>query len=392
MSMSMKRVPSIGILMLALSAPAAAETVGWRMDGDGRYPDTRPPTSWSTTENVAWKTAMPSWSNASPVLLEGESLIVVLSEPDEIIAVDAETGEIAWRKSTSDITGERAQAHEANGWTTPTPVSDGSRVFTVFGSGVVAAYTVSGERLWARAVQQPTHRWGHSASPILGGGHLIVHLVDLIALDPKTGEEAWRAQSEAKWGSPVVTHVAGTEVIITPAGDVFRADTGKQVASEIGSLEFAAPVVQDGVVYFIEKKATAVRLPKALDQPFETLWVGRLQGSRHYASPVIHDGLIYAVSREEKFSILDAETGELLHERQLDLGSGSNSAYPSISLAGDRIYLSAENGTTVVLQPGRDYREIARNSIGGFRSTPVFAGDRMYVRAFDFLYCFKSKS
>ena len=388
----MQRVLKIGFLALGLSATVSAETVGWRMDGDGRYPDTRPPVSWSTAENVVWKTAMPSWSNASPVLLEGESLIFVLSEPDEIVAIDAKNGEIAWQTSTRDVTGDRVKTHKANGWTSPTPVTDGTHVFTVFGSGVVAAHTVGGERLWARKVEQPAHRWGHSASPVLGGGHLIVHLVDLIALDPATGKESWRAQSKVKWGSPVVTRVAGTEVVITPAGDVFRADDGERIASEIGSLEYATPVVQDGVAYFIEKKATAVRLPEALDGPFETLWVGRLQGSRHYASPVIHDGLIYAVSREEKFSILDAATGELIDERQLDLGSGSNSAYPSLSLAGGKIYLSTENGTTVVLEQGREYRELARSSIGGFRATPVFAGGRMYLRAFDALYCFGSES
>ena len=379
------------LLTILTTLTAGAETVGWRMDGDGRYPDTRPPASWSTTENVVWKTALPSWSNASPVLLRDKSLILVLSEPDELVAVDADSGEIAWKTSTGDVTGESVKAHKANGWTSPTPVSDGSYVFTVFGSGVVAAHTSGGERLWAKKVQEPAHRWGHSASPVLGSGRLIVHLVDLIALDPATGEEVWRAESEIKWGSPVVTRIAGTEVVITPAGDVFRADSGEPVASEIGNLDYATPVVQDGVIYFIEKRATAVRLPETLDGPFEQLWESRIQGSRHYASPVIHDGLIYAVSREEQFSILDAATGELLDERKLDLGSGSNSAYPSLALAGEKIYLSTENGTTVVLEPGRAYEETARSSIGEFRATPIFAGDRMYVRAFDGLYCFGSE-
>ena len=392
--MKMTALPKIGLLLATLSVPATAETLGWRMDGDGRFPDTQPPVSWSATENVVWKTEMPSWSNASPVLLEEQSLIFVLSEPDEILAVDAKSGEIRWQDSTGDIIADRIQAHKDNGWTSPTPVTDGAHVFSAFGSGVVSAHTTDGKRLWAKDVQQPAHRWGHSASPVLGGGNLIVHFIDLIALDPKTGKEVWRADSEVKWGSPVVTQIAGTDVVITTAGDVFRADDGSRVASEIGSLEFATPVVQDGIIYFIEKKATAVRIPSALDEPFETLWVGRLQGSRHYASPVIHDGLIYAVSREEQFSIMDAKTGELLHERKLDLGaeSGSNSAYPSISLAGDKIFLSAESGTTVVLEPGREYKETARNSIEGFRSSPVFIGDRMYVRAFDHLYCFGPKA
>ena len=380
---------SLSVLVMSLSSAALAEPVGWRMDGDGRYPGTTPPTTWSATANVAWKAPMPSWSNASPVWLEDRDLLFVLSEPDEILAVRAKDGEVAWKRSVGDVVAETPDAHRANGWATPTPVSDGSRVFSLFGSGAVSAHSVDGERLWAKVVQQPTHRWGHSASPVLAGGKLIVHLIDLIALDPATGKEAWRAETPVKWGSPVVTEVGGKEVVITPAGDVFVAESGKKIASEIGKLEYAAPVIEAGVVYFIEKQATAVRLPKTLDGEFENLWTARVNGSRHYASPVIHDGLIYAVSREEQFSILDAKTGELVFEKKLDLGdaSGSNSAYPSVTQAGGKIFVSVENGTTAVLEPGREYREVARNSLDGFRSSPVFVGDRVYIRTFEALFC-----
>lgn len=380
----------LSLLIFLIAGPALAESLGWRMDGDGRYPDANPPISWSTEKNVVWKTATPAWSNASPVYLASKSMVFSTNEPDEIFAANAKDGKIVWKDSTSDIKAAKVGAHKDNGWATPTPVTDGSHVFTVFGSGVVAAYTVDGERLWARVVEQPKHKWGHSASPVLAGGHLIVHLLDLIALDPKTGKEVWRAESDVKWGSPVVAQIEGKDVVITPAGDVFQATDGKSVATGIGSLAFSTPVVQDGVVYFIEKAATAVRLPKKMDGEFEQLWLSRVQGSRHYASPVIQDGLIYAVSREEMFSIIDAMTGELVHERDLDLGEGSNSAYPSIAQAGGKIYVSAENGTTVVLEQAREYKEIARNSVEGFRSSPVFVGDRMYLRAFDHLYCFGS--
>lgn len=386
----LENIWKIALAAWVASAPAGADPVGWRMDGDGSYPGTQPPTNWSSDESVAWKTAMPAWSNASPVLIEDRSLIVVLSEPDTILAVGANDGKIAWQDSTGDVTADKGDAHKANGWTSATPVSDGAHVFTLFGSGVVSAHSLAGERAWARLVEQPKHRWGHSASPVLGGGRLIVHVKDLIALDPKNGEEVWRAESEVKWGSPVIARIAGTEVVITPAGDVFRADTGAPVSAGIGSVEFSTPIIQDGVIYFIEKEATAVRLPETLDGSFETLWTSRLKGSRHYASPVIHDGLLYTVSREQQLSILDAETGNLLLERTLDLDSGSNTAYPSLSVAGGNIYLSTENGATVVLAPGKEYRELARSSIEGFRSSPVFTGNRMYVRAFDHLYCFEA--
>ena len=391
-------------------SPVDAEPVGWRMDGDGRYPDANPPIHWSPDDNVVWKTVMPAWSNASPVLWAEGGRLFVCSEPDQIMAVDENDGAILWQHALGDVVAfEPISAHESNGYTTPTPVTDGERVFSVFGVGAVAAHTVDGELLWARIVQKPQHEWGISASPVLGGGVLIVHLVDLFGLDPATGAEKWRVSSKAKWGSPAVTKISGVDVVITPSGDVFRAADGQQLAEEIGKLEYAAPVVQDGVVYFIQKKAQAVELPTAMPAftpkgwlgrlsrivadsfPTPVRWTTRIRGSRHYASSVIHEGLVYAISREEMFAVIDANTGEVVYQKRLNLGGGSNSAYPSVTLAGDKLFVGSETGTTLVLALGRTYREVARNAIEGYRSSPVFAGDRMYLRGFEYLYCFSSR-
>ena len=379
------------LVILSDGVSAREYPIGWRSYGAGRYLEADPPIKWSSSHNVAWKTAMPSWSNASPVL-PTDSLMIVCSEPNQVLGIDPRKGSIVWQQSLGDVSSEEpVGTHGANGYTSHTPLSDGRRIYTVFGSGVVAAHTPEGKRVWARVVERPQHGWGHSASPAMGGGRLIVHITDLIALDPATGDEVWRQASQEKFGSPVVTQVGGKDIVITPVGDVFRAADGKPLAQGIGKLEYATPVIQDGIVYFIEKKATAVKLPDEIDGAYESLWTARVQGSRHYSSPVIHEGLIYAISREEKFSILDAKTGAPVFAKDLDLGTETNSAYTSITLAGDKLFIGAESGTTVVIAPGKTYQEIGRNAVEGFRSSPVFVGKRMYLRAFDHLYCFEKR-
>lgn len=387
---ALKSLPLLLLPVLTLAPALAADVVGWRMDGDGRFPEATPPLEWSATENVAWKTKMPAWSNASPILIGGLQ-IIVLSEPDEILSISAADGTIQWRASTGDLVEDRPKAHDANGWTSPTPVSDGEHVFAAFGSGVVAAYGLDGERRWAKVLERPGHRWGSSASPLLAGGRLIVHIVDLVALDPATGRELWRAPSQNEWGSPVATTIGEVEVVLTPSGDVFKAEDGTKLASEIGRLRYAAPIVEDGVAYFIEKKATAVRLPASIDGRFEPLWQARVDGSRHYASSVLHQGRLYAISREQDFTILEAATGKVLDQQKLGLDDSTNGAYTSITLAGDKLYLSTENGVGIVAAAGETYEELARNRIEGLRSTPIFDGDRMYVRGFDYLYAFSAK-
>jgi len=69
-------------------------------------------------------------------------------------------------------------------------------------------------------------------------------------------------------------------------------------------------------------------------------------------------------------SAIDSRDGTIVYERKLELGG---TAYPSLCLAGGKLFASSDSGTTVVIEPGREYRQLARNSLGeGFRSTPCF--------------------
>ena len=124
-----------------------------------------------------------------------------------------------------------------------------------------------------------------------------------------------------------------------------------------------------------------------IPEKWEPLWKPRsIKGQGYwFPSPVLHDGLLYALSSRPILPVVDARTGELVYEQDLDLGAGD--CYPSISLAGDRLYVSSDNGTTVVLKPGREFEELARNKIETFRSSLVFEGKRMYVRTTKGLWC-----
>jgi len=66
------------------------------------------------------------------------------------------------------------------------------------------------------------------------------------------------------------------------------------------------------------------------------------------------------------------------------------SAYTSITLAGGMLFAGNESGKMAVIQPGRDFKVLAINTLDRFRTTPVFEGDRMYLRTAKFLYCIGS--
>ena len=292
----------------------------------------------------------------------------------------------------------RPPAHGYNGYSSPTPITDGEHVWAVYGTGIVACYDVDGNRVWARFVEKPGNDWGTSNTPVLTDGKLIVQLKALRALDALTGEEIW-SQPEAvwNWGTSWVHEIDGTPLIITSRGDIVRASDGEIIAHVPSNLAWGSgPFVEDGVLYYIDNQgkeaiSKAYRLPETLEEPFEPelLWEAEPNKDRYYASPVIEDGLIYAVTRYNVLSCIDAATGEIVYEQTLDLGKGD--IFASVVRAGDYLIVTHENGTSIVFEPGREYVEVAKNQISDMvRSTPVFDGDRMYVRGYENLYCIGS--
>jgi outer membrane protein assembly factor BamB len=435
--------------------------VGWRGDGTGRYPDAQPVTQWAKDKAVLWSTPLPSWSNASPILV-GDRLFVC-SEPSTLFCVAAADGKILWQKSNdyfdtlspelaekvraalklsdqlnalvqqsqrapekvelydriaevckqisadpgnAELLAYRAKfqvpaTHETNGYSSPTPTSDGRFVYALFGTGVVACYDLDGNRRWVRAVNKSRDGYGHGASPLLADGKLLVHVdVQVTALDAATGEVLWQVNAPWKWGSPAHARIGDVDAAVTPAGDVLRVSDGRKLAGGLGQLVYSTPVVIGDLVYFIdgEQRARLLRLPgsaaadggpqgrPAADEVKpEVLWDVKIQGDRYYGSPLVHEGLIYTINQRNHFSVLDAANGAKVYERALELGNGT--VFPSITLGGRYVFVSTDNGATFVLEPGREYKEVARNTLEPFRTTPVFAGSRMYVRGLKNLWC-----
>jgi outer membrane protein assembly factor BamB len=279
--------------------------------------------------------------------------------------------------------------HPTGGYSSPTPVTDGKRVFVIFGNGLVACYDLEGNRQWLKLIEQPTASYGHGSSPLLVNDTLIVHFSDLVALNTLDGSEAWRVKVSPGHGTSMHARLGDVDVAIHPSGNVYRVSDGSILAKGLGSTGPNSPLIQDGKVFFVTSRVHGYALPTSSDisASWPPLWKGTtLKGGGYwFPSPVLHDGLIYAMNASSIFSVVDATTGQLVYERRLDFGGGQS--YPSITLAGNRLFVSSDNGTTIVLEPGPEYQELARNSLETFRSSLVFERKRMYVRTTKALWC-----
>lgn len=440
-----------GLLMLCVSgvlaAPAAAETVGWRGDGTGRFDESQPPTVWSEdSANVKWKVKI-GRGYSSPVLCQGKLLFT--AEPSDVVCLDAASGRELWRRSAGyeSVLGadeaERIAAKQAEfdqqrqalneerkalensdpdsqlqklkearqavdqrrrdferefppekrggaGNAAATPICDGSRCFAVFGTGIVAAFDLNGERLWVRRLEAPQQGFGHSASPLLAGGRLIVHIERLHGLDPATGKTVWQTELPAKYGSPVVATIGGADVVVTPAGSFVLAADGKVLAEKQFSLSNNSPLIADDLLFAHESGTIrAFRLPPSVDSPFELelRWETKSTRDQRMASAVLHNNLLYAAGRRGIMDVTDAKTGESVYRRRLDIGE----LFASPSAAGDYIFYPGRDGSTLVLRPGREYQTVAVNPSDRLSATPVFDRGHLYLRGHGWLYCIEGE-
>jgi len=275
-----------------------------------------------------------------------------------------------------------------NGYTSATPVSDGRHVWVLMGTGVAACFDLSGERRWVRFVEGTSHASGHSASPVLCEGKLLIHVNSLRAYDPLTGELIWENTGVPRsWGTPFPTRVGETAVVVTAKGKVVRVSDGRILGPDAGELQFGSPVVADGIAYFIEAGGQAARLGPSTNGTVtvEKVWTTQPKKANYYASAAWHDGLLYVIHQKNWFSAIDAGTGKIVKGEKIRLGEGD--AYTSVTLAGGLLFVGHESGRMAVIRPGRDFTVLAVNTLDKFRSTPVFEGGRMYLRTSKFLYC-----
>ena len=385
-----------------------AQVFGWRRDGTGRFENVTAPTRWDSDDGtgILWRTRVGA-SFSSPVIVRDR--VFVTSEQDQLACVDAKDGKILWDKDNgfdslpAEIKVEEKRYPSSCGFSTPTPVTDGKTVYASYGSGIVVACDLEGNRKWVRYFDRPpSTEYGRAASPVLVHGRLLVSIGHLTALDPVSGRTLWEAKEAVStyYGTPVAATIGDVTVVITPAGDCVRVADGTILAKAIAGTQYNSPVIRDDVIYFADVTSTALKLPEKPGETLECkpLWEVDLEGE-FFSSPVWHDDILYVVCNEGVLYALDAATGKTVWKKTLEIPSAGGMAamapanlYPSLALAGGKLFLSNDTGTMLVLEPGRVYKEVSKNLLDeGSGAGPVFAGTRLYLRGGEELYCIGSE-
>ncbi len=227
------------------------------------------PATWSDTENLLWKAPLEGIGASSPVIV-GTKLFLTTGTGGandlvrHVLCFDTVTGKKLWDKTVESSLPESESIREDHGYTSSTPVADGTHLYVFFGKSGVFCFDHSGMKIWNTGVGTQLNRWGSAASLTLLGDQLLVNACveseALIALDKATGRELWRAPKLREcWHAPFpVTPAAGggTQIVMAQAQHVIAYDaTNGDVVwdckSGISWYICPQPLMSDGVLYSI---------------------------------------------------------------------------------------------------------------------------------------------
>jgi outer membrane protein assembly factor BamB len=290
------------------------------------------------------------------------------------------------------------EVHEKHNLATPTPVTDGERIYAWFGNGQLVALDMEGRPVWTRHLGTEYARfdtqWGHGSSPTLHGDLLILlcdHLSDayLLAVDAKTGKEKWkvkRGDGRVSHSTPLVVPGPGRDEIIVNSSrriDAYDPLTGRLLWYTGTERQTPIPtaVYHDGRIYisrgYRNSDYMAIRPGGSGDVTKSHVEWQAASGASYVPSIVYYEGLLYMTNEVGIVTCADAKTGERVWRHRLD-----GIFFASPTAADGKIYFVSETGETFVMRAGRTPEVLATNDLGErFLASPAISGGRIFLRS-----------
>ncbi len=416
-----RRAPVLAVALALMPVVHAADWPQWRGPAlNGTSPDTGTPVTFDERTNVAWSLALPDYSGSTPIVA-GNTVFLSVADGDTLAlwAVNRATGAVRWKRP---LGGGNHRERKQN-MSSPSPVTDGTTVWTVTGTGKLAAFDWSGKPLWSRDIQQEYGRfglqWGYASSPLLVDDALYLQVLHgmltddpsyLFKVDGATGRTLWKVnrptsairESPDAYTTPLLVRTAsGPEIVVTGADVVTGHDpaSGRELwrarglnPNNHGAYRIVASPVPVGDVVIAptrERPMLAIRAGGRGDVT-ESHLVWSHNDGPDVPTPATDGRFVYVVRDNGVVFCLDAKTGRRVYGPQR-LKSGTYSGSPVV--ADGKVYVTNEDGVTSVFRTGPVFELLAENDLDDYTlSTPAIAGGQIFLRTAGRLWVFGRKT
>ena len=422
-------VLAVVLLLLSVVPCLATDWPQWRGPFfNGSTDETDLPASWSENENLQWVKPLPGPSGATAVIGDGRVFVssTVAHEPDFVaLCLDARTGREIWRRQI----GADSRRLPRNNLASPSPATDGKRVFFLYGNGELAGFDVEGKPLWSRNIEKEygnlALQFGYSNSPFLYEAKLFVTVIRrdrpyrrpeadgpldsfVMALDPATGRTIWKQPRKTDafdegmetYTTPIPFIRNGrTELLSTGADFITAQDpaTGK----ELWRFEYWRDKVRDsrvipslvsgaGLIFGARHKGKGVFALRPPGEKGARIVWGFDEAAPDCSTPCFYQGRLYVLDgmRHGKVvTCLDPRTGRQFWQGKI---GGRGPWRASLTAADGKLYCINETGEVVVLKAGDERFEIlfeTKIDEPRIQSSISIANGRLYIRTAKNLYC-----
>jgi outer membrane protein assembly factor BamB len=395
------------------------------------------PSKWSDTENVAWKATIRGVGISSPIVWS--NLVIVTSQVGNgevrpgprlvqggnaaeagerplaagasagngkvvflVSAFDRTSGKPAWEFELP-AEGALPSVHEKHNLASPSPVTDGERVYALFATGQIVAVDLSGKLAWKKNLAEAYGpfqiNWGHGSSPVVHKDRVILVCYHepaayLLSLDTRTGNVQWKsdaATAQTSYSTPLVVETSGrAEIVVNSSVGVSGHDvaTGARLwhFTEPNRFPVPTPIFQNGLIYlsrgYRSSPFMAIRPGGKGDIANANVAWRMTSGAPYISSLVYYDGLIYMAGDVGVLTVVDGSTGERVYQDRI------GGVYTASPVAGDgKVYLLSEDGETIVIAAGKTPRVLERNRLSARQlASPAIASGRLFIRSDDALY------
>jgi outer membrane protein assembly factor BamB len=404
-------------LALLVSFSSAANWPSWRgPTQDGVTEETHLPLTWSTTENVKWKVALPDRGNSTPVIW-GDKLFLTQAIEKEgkrmLLCYDKQSGKPLWEAVT--IWKEPELTHATNPYCPASPATDGTCVIAFHASAGLFCYNLEGKELWKRTdLGKLHHIWGSGPSPVIAGDRVFLNFgpganTTLFCFDKKTGQTLWKHEepggasgegSDKKWlgnwGDPLLGKVGSRdELFVAYPGRACAFDplTGQELwtCSGLTPLVYNSPLFADGIFYAMCGYGGAGMAVKGGGNGDVTsshrVWL-QPKVPQRIGSGVLHGGYHYILTDGGIAECRDLKTGELVYNERLKGPGPTGQNWSSVVLSGDKLYAVNQGGDAFVWRAAPKFELLTTNSLGEKVIASIAVSDGLlFIRGHKHLWC-----
>ncbi len=365
---------------------------------------------------IIWKVPVPLTGQSSPVVWDKYVFLTgANNERREVYCFDADRGTLVWRREVvPSAMGTARMPKDDIVLAAPTPVTDGRYIYAVFGTGDVACLDFQGKPIWAHDLGMLDNEYGHSASlemcegpRFVGTQNLLLVQLDqsqaedrkskLIALDALSGQMVWQTPRPVpcSWSSPIVIDAGGQKQIITSADPwviAYEPATGDEIwrAKCLGGQVVPSPIYANGLVYAVSPDGSlaAIRTDGKGDVTETHIVWSADEGLPSICSPACNGELIWLLDSGGLLTCYDAMYGKKIWQMELD-----SSFQASPTVINDSLCLLGDDGTLFILKADRRCALLGRIELREpCQASPAFGAGRMYIRTKGHLYCFGSSA